>query len=205
VSFEWSGLEVEAVNSESHRDWVGRSITELADERGQDALDTFLDLALEEDLETRFQTRMSDVAKQFIAHVVKSSVADPIVMPGSSDGGAHLASFVGADYTTRLLTDWVPDPLSLEQAIWRNTLMPATVHGITDRGILREGAFADVLAIDLGALAAGSSHLRRDFPADSERYVVEAEGYRAMVVNGEVLMEDGRHTGALPGMVLKGG
>jgi N-acyl-D-aspartate/D-glutamate deacylase len=148
---------------------------------------------------------MSDVAKQFIAHVVKSSVADPIVMPGSSDGGAHLASFVGADYTTRLLTDWVPDPLSLEQAIWRNTLMPATVHGITDRGILREGAFADVLAIDLGALAAGSSHLRRDFPADSERYVVEAEGYRAMVVNGEVLMEDGRHTGALPGMVLKGG
>jgi N-acyl-D-aspartate/D-glutamate deacylase len=98
----------------------------------------------------------------------------------------------------------VPDPLSLEQAVWRNTLMPATVHGIRDRGVLREGAFADLLVIDLDALAAGESQLRRDFPADSERYVVEAEGYRATVVNGEVLMEDGVHTGALPGTVLRG-
>jgi N-acyl-D-amino-acid deacylase len=205
VSFEWSGLEVEAVRDEANRGWVGRSVTEIAQERGTDPLSAFLDIALEEDLETRFQTRMSDVAKQFIAHVVKTSVADPIVMPGSSDGGAHLASFVGADYTTRLLTEWVPDPLSLEQAIWRNTLMPATVHGITDRGVLRVGAFADVLLIDMDALAAGSSHMRRDFPADSERYVVDAEGYRAVIVNGQVLMEDGRHTGALPGAFLNGG
>jgi len=205
VSFEWSGLEVEAVRDESNRGWVGRTITELAEERGTDALATFLDLALEEDLETQFQTRLDDVARQFIAHVVRTSVADPIVMPGSSDGGAHLASFVGADYTTRLLTEWVPDPLSLEQAVWRNTLMPATVHGITDRGVLREGAFADVLVIDMDALAAGDSYVRRDFPADSERYVVDAEGYRAVVVNGEVLMEDGRHTGALPGEFLNGG
>ena len=45
----------------------------------------------------------------------------------------------------------------------------------------------------------------RDFPADTERYVVDAEGYRATIVNGEVLMEDGQHTGALPGHVLRGG
>jgi N-acyl-D-aspartate/D-glutamate deacylase len=143
------------------------------------------------------------VARQFIAHVVRTAVADPIVMPGSSDGGAHLASFVGADYTTRLLTDWVPDPLSLEQAVWRNTLMPATVHGIEGRGVLREGAAADLLVIDLEHLAAGDSYPVRDFPADSERYVVDAEGYRNVVVNGEVLLEDGKHTGALPGEVIR--
>ena len=80
--------------------------------------------------------------------MVTTAINDPIVMPGSSDGGAHLASFTGADYTTNLLSDWVPDVISLEQAIWRNTLMPATVHGITDRGVLREGACADVLVID---------------------------------------------------------
>jgi N-acyl-D-aspartate/D-glutamate deacylase len=205
VAFEWSGLEVEAVTDDAHAGWVGRSVAEIAAERNADPLDTFLDLSLEEALETQFQTRMDEVATQFIEHVVRTSVADPIVMPGSSDGGAHLASFVGADYTTRLLTDWVPDPLSLEQAIWRNTLMPATVHGITDRGVLREGAAADVLLIDRDALSAGSSHLRRDFPAETERYVVDAEGYRSVIVNGEIMMQDGAHTGALPGAVLKGG
>jgi N-acyl-D-aspartate/D-glutamate deacylase len=126
-------------------------------------------------------------------------------MPGSSDGGAHLASFVGADYTTRLLTDWVPELLTLEQAVWRNTLMPATVHGIEGRGVLREGAAADVLVIDPERLSAGRAELVRDFPADTERYVVGAEGYLATVVNGEVLMDDGKHTGALPGQVLRGG
>jgi N-acyl-D-aspartate/D-glutamate deacylase len=135
---------------------------------------------------------------------VRSGVSDPIVMSGSSDGGAHLASFTGADYTTRLLSEWVPDPLSLEQAVWRLTGMPATVHGLRDRGFLRTGAWADVVVFDPASLAAGDSYLARDFPADTERYVVDARGYRAVVVNGVVLVEDGKHTGALPGQVLRG-
>ena len=93
VSFGWDGLEVEAVANPEHEKWLGRSIEELAAERGADPLDTFLDLALEEELETQFQTRMNDVARQFIEHVVRTALCDPIVMPGSSDGGAHLASF----------------------------------------------------------------------------------------------------------------
>jgi N-acyl-D-aspartate/D-glutamate deacylase len=204
VSFAWKGLEVEAVRDPQHAAWVGRSVAELAEERGVDPLDAFLDVSLEEGLETQWQTRMDEVARQFIDHVVRTSITDPIVMPGSSDGGAHLASFTGADYTTRLLTEWVPEPLSLEHAIWRNTLMPATVHGIEGRGVLREGAFADVLVIDPTRLAARRARLVRDFPADTERYVVDAEGYRVTVVNGEVLLEDGVHSGALPGRVIRG-
>jgi len=203
VSFEWDGLEVESVRDPANAAWVGKSVAELAEERGVAPLDAFFDVSLEEDLMTVWQTRMSDVAKEFIAHVVRTAINDPIVMPGSSDGGAHLASFVGADYTTRLLTDWVPDPLTLEQAVWRNTLMPATVHGLDGRGLLREGAHADLLVIDRDRLAAGNSHPVVDFPAETERYVVGADGYRAVVVNGEVLLEDGKHTGALPGQVLR--
>jgi len=204
VSFEWGDLYVEAVRDAKNEGWLDRSVAELAEERGVDPVDAFFDVALEEDLETQFETRLSEVAKQFIEHVVRESISDPLVMPGSSDGGAHLASFVGADYTTRLLSEWVPDPLTLEHAVWRNTLVPATVHGIEDRGVLREGAYADVLVIDPERLSAGKPRLARDFPADTERYVVDAEGYELVIVNGEVLLEDGKHTGALPGAVLRG-
>ena len=76
--------------------------------------------------------------------VTEQAIQNPLVMSGSSDGGAHLASFVGADYTTRLLTDWVPGVLSLEQAISRLTSMPATVHGLRDRGGDRPGKCRDL-------------------------------------------------------------
>jgi N-acyl-D-aspartate/D-glutamate deacylase len=204
AAFQWDSLEVEAVRDPANASWIGQSVTELAAQRdGADPLDTFLDVCLSEDLQTNWRTRSSDVARQFIEHVVRTGVETPLVMPGSSDGGAHLASFTGADYTTRLLTDWVPDTISLEQAIWRNTLMPATVHGIADRGVLREGAWADVLVIDPDRLKSGDAYLARDFPSETERYVIDAEGYVASVVNGEVLLEEGQHTGALPGQVLR--
>ncbi len=205
AAFGWDMLEVEAVRDPEHAAWVGKSVAELAAERGCAPIDAFLDVSLAEDLETRWQTRMSDIGRAFVEHVVRTGIGDPLVMAGSSDGGAHLASFVGADFTTRLLTDWVPETISFEQAIWRLTGMPATVHALEDRGFLREGAWADLLVIDRDRLRAGESRLARDFPAGSERYVVDATGYAAVVVNGEVLLEDGSHTGALPGRVLRGG
>ncbi len=205
AAFTWDVLEVEAVTDPAHHEWVGRTVTELVEQRGSAPVDAFLDCSLAEDLETQWQTRLNDVSRDFIAHVVRAAVSDPMVMAGSSDAGAHLASFVGADYTTRLLTDWVPDPLSLEQAVWRLTGMPADVHGLVDRGTIREGAWADLVVIDPTRLRAGHARLVRDFPADSERYVVDAEGYVAVIVNGAVVLEEGQHTGALPGTVLRGG
>jgi N-acyl-D-aspartate/D-glutamate deacylase len=205
VAFDLGDLEVEAVRDEKNADWVGRTIAELGEQRGTGKLDTFLDLALAEDLETSFRNRLNDVAAEFIRHIVVAGLSDPIVMAGSSDGGAHLASFTGADYPTRLLAEWVPaGVIPLEQAVWRLTGMPATVHGLRDRGFLRAGAWADVVVYDPAALAAGEAYLARDFPAHTERYVVDASGYRAVVVNGEVLVEDGKHTGSLPGQVLRG-
>jgi N-acyl-D-aspartate/D-glutamate deacylase len=204
AGFTWDVLEVEGVRDPAHAGWVGRTVVDLAQERGVTPLDAFLDCSLAEDLAVQWQTRLEDMAKAFIAHVVRSAIAEPSVMAGSSDGGAHLASFVGADYTTRLLTDYVPDTLSFEQAIWRLAGMPATVHGLADRGFVREGAWADLLLIDRTRLRAGHARLARDFPAGTERYVVDAEGYAAVIVNGQVVLEDGKPTGALPGHVLRG-
>jgi N-acyl-D-aspartate/D-glutamate deacylase len=205
VAFDLADLEVEAVCDEANAHWVGHTVAELGAERGTTKLDTLLDLALAEDLQTSFRTRMSEIAKQFIRHVAETGVRDPIVMAGSSDGGAHLGSFTGADYSTRLLAEWVPaGTLSLEQAVWRLTGMPATVHSLRDRGFLRAGAWGDVVVYDPATLGAGEARLARDFPAGTERYVVDASGYRAVIVNGEVLLEDGVHTGVLPGHVLRG-
>jgi len=205
AAFSWDLLEVEGVRDDAHREWIGHSVVELAAARGVSPLDAFLDVSLEEALEIQWQTRLNEVGKNFIAHVVRTGIGESVVMAGSSDGGAHLASFVGADYSTRLLTDWVPDPLGFEQAIWRLTGRPATVHALDGRGFLREGAWADILLIDRSRLRAGHARLVRDFPGNTERYVVDAEGYVGMLVNGEVVFERGQHTGALPGHVLRGG
>jgi len=124
-------------------------------------------------------------------------------MAGSSDGGAHLLSFTGADYPTRLLSEWVPDVLTLEEAVRKLTAVPAAVHGLADRGAVREGAWADLVVVDLSRLRAGATRLVHDFPGGSGRFVVDADGYVALVVNGEVLLEGGRWTGALPGQVVR--
>ena len=204
VSFQVGELEVEAVTDPAHADLVGRSIAEIAGDRGGDDFEVFLDLALSENLEMSFRTHNSEIAREFIHHVVEASVKDPIVMAGSSDGGAHLASFTGADYSTRLISDWVPETITLEHAIWRLSGMPATVHGLRDRGFLRVGAWADMVLFDPDRLRAGEAYLAKDFPGSSERYVVDSQGYRALVVNGEVVIDDGQHTGALPGQVIRG-
>jgi N-acyl-D-aspartate/D-glutamate deacylase len=205
VAFDLGDLEVEAVREAAHAGWVGRSVRELAAERGSDPFDAFFDLSLAEDLQTSFRTRTPEIGKKFMQHVVSTGVRDPLVMAGSSDGGAHLASFTGADYTTRLLSEWVPDPLRLEEAVWKLTGMPATVHGLVDRGFVRVGARADLVLFEPERLAAGDARLAHDFPGASSRYVTDAQGYALCVVNGQVLLEDGVHTGALPGEVLRGG
>ena len=206
MAFDLADLEVEWVRDSEHAEWLGRTVAELvaAGTGSGDELDTFLDLSLSEDLETVWRIRTSDVARQFMDHVVRSTIQDPLVMAGSSDGGAHLASFVGADFTTLLLSDWVPDPLSLEHAVWRLTGMPAAVHGLRDRGVIRGGAHADLVVIDPESLRGEEHHLVRDFPGETERYYVGAEGYEMVVINGVPVMEKGVHTGALPGQVIRG-
>jgi N-acyl-D-amino-acid deacylase len=203
IVFVWQVLRVETVAKPANEKWIGSSVTEIAEATGADPLDAFLDLSLDEDLETQFVLAAPPDPKRRAA--TEKMIRSPFVMAGSSDGGAHLLSFCGADYTTRLLTEWVPDVLTLEQAVARLTSIPAHAVGMPERGVLTAGAPADLLVIDRDALSTPDvPRYVRDFPADSGRYVVDAEGYRAVVVNGETLLDDGKWTGATPGQVLRG-
>jgi len=201
--FFWPLIRCERVSHPDAERFAGLTVPELAAMlgEGRDELDALLDVSLADELEAQFALVAPPNPRQRAA--VATLVEDPLMMPGSSDGGAHLLSFCGADYTTRLLTEW-DDLLSLEAAVARISGEPARAQGLTDRGVLRSGMAADVLVIDRDAL--GTSESPRyvgDLPANSGRYVVDATGYRMVIVNGEPLLRDGEATGATPGKLLR--
>ena len=198
----WSVLRVETVRHARNRRWLDHTVSEVATALDADPLDAFLDLSLDEDLDTQFVLAAPPDPRRRAA--TETMIRAPFVMAGSSDGGAHLLSFCGADYTTRLLTEWVPDVLSLEAAVARLTSIPADATGVTGRGRLVAGAAADLLVIDEADLGTPDApRYVEDFPAGSGRFVTDASGYDAVVVNGEVVLEDGEWTGATPGRVLR--
>ena len=200
--FSWDQVRVAAAARPDHAAWEGQAVSALAATDGVDPLDWVIDSSLQEGLETVFA--LERPTDPLVTETTNALIRNPLTMAGSSDGGAHLQTFCGADYTTRFLTEPVPEVLSLEQAVSRLTLQPAVLHGLWDRGMLRPGAVADILTFDPGALAVTPVRFVRDFPTGASRLVFGSEGYHTTVVNGEVLLEEGAHTGALPGVVIRG-
>jgi N-acyl-D-aspartate/D-glutamate deacylase len=200
VNFEWDRITVAATALERNRHFDGMAAATLADARGVDVLDAVLDLALDEDLATVFRIDR----QQGPAHVEfrKRMAQHPLLMAGASDAGAHLQTFCGADYPTRVLKDLVPDPLTLEQAVYKLTGQPAAMLGLVDRGVIREGAHADLVLFDPARLGVVSTRFLADFPTGARRLVHEPSGYDAVIVNGTTIMRDGKPTGELPGAVL---
>ena len=160
-----------------------------------------LDLALAEGLETLFVIAR-EVSKED-RDVISFLLQHPLTMPGSSDGGAHVNTFCGADYTTRVLTEYVDEDFTFEQAVRRLSAVPAATVGLWDRGEIRPGAAADLVLLERDRLAVGAARMVRDFPAGAVRMIWEQQGYRATIVNGAVVIDDGVSTGALPGEVLR--
>ncbi len=186
---------------------VGRSLSELAAERGVHPVDLALDIGLASNLEARFRVQIANKSEDIVAELL----THPAVMLGLSDAGAHASQLCDACFSTHLLSHWVRDKgvLSIEQAVRLLTTRSAEVFGITDRGRLAEGMAADVVVFDPGEV--GCSPLRRvyDMPAGADRLVADAAGIRAVVVNGTLIREDGRDRvdagGPLPGRLLRGG
>jgi N-acyl-D-aspartate/D-glutamate deacylase len=197
--FRWD--QVVVARADEHSEWVGRTVTDLASEHGADPLDCFLDLSLAEDLQTTFT--LAGSTGEHSRESNEEVLRHPSTLPGSSDAGAHLTSYCGVDYSTRLLSEYVPDVLPLEEAVRRLATIPARLYGFRDRGVVRPGAWADLVLYDPARLAVGPTRWLRDFPAGGGRFVVEAEGYRALIVNGAVVRRDGVDTGARPGRILR--
>jgi N-acyl-D-aspartate/D-glutamate deacylase len=137
---------------------------------------------------------------------VSEMLAEDVVVLGLADGGAHVGQILDASQPTWFLTYWVGErqAMSVERAVQRLSADGAELYGLAGRGTLQPGSYADVNLIEWDRLALPLPTYEHDFPHGAGRFVQKASGYHAMVVNGEAVMEEGIHTGALPGHVLRG-
>ena len=199
-SKRWDLMVVEGPVLGKNRGLRGRHIAEIAVEQGVHPLDAFLDLAVEEDLETVFSLGEINMDTEAVAQILGS----PYAVVGLSDGGAHVQFHSNVSNPTRLLGYWVREKgiMSLELAVRRLTFDSASAFGIYDRGLLQPGMAADLVVFDPDTVRPVPEDKVHDFPANGWRMRELAEGIHYTVVNGEVLMEKGTHTGSLPGRVL---
>ncbi len=201
----WRSIFVRKVSLAKNQALVDRNLMDLAEQQGRHVADVMLDLALEEGLDTEFQlmTRSAEEEVQ-IAEMVKAGHA----LPSQSDAGAHLnTNFCTAGESSYVLGQWVRDRelLSLEDAIRRLTFQPARIMGLRDRGLVREGLAADLMVFDLSSIGVKEDEVTHDGPSGTPRRVQGAEGVHHVIVGGQAVLEHGKHTGALPGRVLRAG
>ena len=204
VSFHrnWGRVIVEKVAKAENQRYVGKSVAEVAALRNIDALDAFLDLSLEENLDTTFETTNRGFNPEVMSTIMKS----PYVIIGTSDAGAHVQFGADFGYCTTLLGMWVRDRqmISLEQAIHKLTFHVASVYGIEGRGLLRPGFAADVTIFDPKTIKACAPEWAEDYPSNTKRLIQRSEGICQTIVNGKVIYEDGKLSGEMPGQVLRG-
>jgi N-acyl-D-amino-acid deacylase len=183
----WDTFEVS--ESPSFPELEGRRVTELARERDCSPLDVLCELAVSENLATRFRAYIANDDADEVAKLLTHES----VFLGLSDAGAHVDQLCDAPVPTDLLGKWVRERevMPLERAVRKLTGEPADVFGFVGRGYLREGNWADVTVFDPATIGPGPTRRVRDFPADAERLTAEEPtGLRHVLVNGTPIRRD---------------
>ncbi|NCF43603.1 MAG: amidohydrolase family protein [Proteobacteria bacterium] len=177
------------------------SMAELARAKGVHPVELMIDMALQRDLKMFF--------RQPIANEDQSQVLDMMKHPRSvitfSDSGAHVSQIMDSSLQTHLLSYWVREKqaMTLEEAVKQITYNTATMWGLHDRGLLREGMAADLVVFDPQTIGARMPDVVHDLPAGAKRLKQTADGILNTVVNGEILLSNNEHSGAVPGRLLR--
>jgi N-acyl-D-aspartate/D-glutamate deacylase len=203
---DFSHYTIGDVFSAENERFRNRVVGDLAAERGQDSFATVVDIAVADGLQTTLwpgATADSDADWALRAEVW----ANPDVLLGGSDAGAHLDRMLGAPYPTRFLADSLRGRklVSLERAVQMMTDVPARLFGLRGRGRLSAGYQADIVVFDPERIGSGPAHLEFDLPGGNKRLVAGATGVEQVLVNGRDVITDGSPTGHLPGTVLRSG
>src|SRR6267154_505183 len=196
----WHRVEILEATNPALKQYEGKSVNEVAEMRGADGLDTFLDLAVEDDLNLQY------IMQQYHEEGIQQLISDPRTMIGLSDGGAHVDMLCDAGYTTYLLGNWVRnrEAVTLEFAVKRITSEPANFFGIRERGQLKQGYKADITIFDYNTVnSARRAKMAYDLPGGGRRLVMPAEGIEYTIVNGRMSYEHRKQSGALAGEVMR--
>jgi N-acyl-D-aspartate/D-glutamate deacylase len=188
--------------SKAEPNLVGKSIAAIAKERGAHPSDVMCDVALANELETQFVWNSeSDTWAQMNAEAQRN----PHMITGTGDGGAHADRDDGAEWTTYFIRRWLLDRklFTLEEGVRRITHLPAMITGMKGRGLLARGYHADLMLFDPERIGLRSKEIVHDMPGGAERWQVHPEGISRVLVNGEIIVENGELTGARPGRVLR--
>ncbi|OAI40086.1 amidohydrolase [bacterium SCGC AG-212-C10] len=184
------------------------SLAAEAERKGIEASEVIYDALMENDGHALLYYPLSNYTGFSLdaAHAMNSSGR---TIPGLSDGGAHVGLICDASFPTSNITIWCRDrvlgeQLPLEHVIKRQTKDTASHVGWLDRGVLAPGYKADVNVIDFENLRLHPPVMEYDLPAGGKRLLQRAEGYRYTIKSGEVTFENGKHTGALPGRLVRG-
>ena len=191
----------------ANKAYEGRRVGDIAAEMGVSPLDAMLDVALADDLETVFQPDLGGEDSESWDQR-RRLYADDRTLLGASDAGAHLDILDSFSFSTTVLSRAVREKgiMSLEAAVHELTERPACYFGLVDRGAIRLGAHADVVVFDPATIGRGPTYRRFDVPGGEEyRLYADAIGIDHVLVNGVEIVRNGKHTGALPGTVLRSG
>ena len=201
---DWAQVQVVEVALERNLKYEGLSIADIATAEGKHPLDVFLDIALDEDLETEF-AHPADGAGRDEARAERLS--NPFVHISVSDGGAHTRFLVNSVWPVYFLAHWIRDYelMSLEQAHQKMSALPAWFSDMKNRGTLRVGDFADIMIYNMDELGLlyDKPRFETDFPGGEKRLVQKPTGMRYIIVNGAVTFIDNECTNALPGKLLR--
>lgn len=185
------------------RRWLDHTVGQVAEALGKHPVDAMLDIAVADGLATEFFAAPPNVSMQHLKEIVD----DPYVLFGVSDGGAHTKFLTAGRYPTETLVKIVREHgmLSLEDAHWRLSALPAMLAGFRGRGVLQVGAPADVIVYDYENLTVLPSEIVHDLPGGEWRRVQRASGYRYVLVNGAVTIEGDQQTSTFSGRLLRNG
>ncbi len=177
------------------------SMAELAAQRGTTPVELFIDMAVERDLNMFFRQPIANEDQDHVLEMMKH----PRSVVTFSDSGAHVAQIMDSSLQTHLLSYWVREKqaLTLEDAIRQITYNTATLWGLHDRGLVRRGMAADLVIFDEHTVGAEMPEVVHDLPTGAKRLKQKATGILNTVVNGEILLTNNEHSGAVPGSLLR--
>ncbi len=201
----WANMEINQTFAPENAGCAGRTVGEIAAERGQEPFDTLCDIVVADGLATVLCPPVA--GNDIDSWELRRDVwRDPRAVVGASDAGAHLDMLSTFNYSTAMLRACREHQLMpLEEAVSLLTDRQARLYGITDRGRIAEGWHADLVVFDPDTVAPGPIVWRDDLPAGAGRLYGDAEGVKHVIVNGTEIVRDGELTGALPGTVLRSG